>query len=155
MISGFRREAFTLLLLGVLLIVPGMISGRTLELLFIGLVVYTFWNIRNLRRLIRWLDKPGKKNVPESIGIWDELYYKLYQLYLRQRKSRKKLTKIVNRFQESTQALPYAVVVLNSSFEIDWYNQVARNLFGFKHGRDNGVRVDNLIRDPEIGRAHV
>ena len=148
MISGFRREIFTLLLIGVLLIVPGLISGRTQELLFLGLVVYTVWNLHNLRRLTRWLDKPSKKNVPESIGIWDELYYKLYQLYLRQRKSRKKLTKIVTRFQESTQALPYAVVVLNSSFEIDWYNQVARNLFGFKQARDNGVRVDNLIRDP-------
>ena len=101
---------FFMLMLGVLF---EAISG----FLFSGLLVYVVWNLYNLNKPNKWLANPSKQS-PEAIGIWDEIYYQLYNMYKRQRKARRKLTSILSRFQKSTQALPYATIVLNEFYEI-------------------------------------
>ena len=96
------------------------LTGYTLELLIAGLTGYIAWHLYNLSKLIKWLSKPTKA-LPKSIGIWDELYYKIYHLYQRQRKARKKLKTIADRFRNTTHALPIAAIALNKSNEIEWF----------------------------------
>jgi len=145
--SGLRREIINLVASGVFILILGALTGYTLELLIAGLIGYITWHLYNLSRLIKWLSKPTKV-LPESIGIWDELYYQIYHLYLRQRKARKKLKTIVNRFQSSTQALPIAAIALNKSNEIEWFNQAAERIFDLQLTKDVGNRISNLIRSP-------
>ena len=135
---------FIMLLLGVLF---DAISG----FLFSGLLVYVGWNLYNLNRLNKWLANPSKQS-PEAIGIWDEIYYQLHNMYKRQRKARQKLTSILSRFQKSTRALPYATIVLNEFYEIAWFNPAAKQLFNLHSRIDIGQRIDNLIRLPEFAR---
>lgn len=131
------------------MLVIGAMNSSILLFLFIGLLIYVFWNLYNLNKLSSWLAKPSKQT-PEAIGIWDEVYYQLYQLYKRQRKSRRKLTSILNRFQKSTQALPYATIILNALNEIEWFNPAARQMFDLHTNIDIGQRIDNLIRQPKF-----
>jgi two-component system phosphate regulon sensor histidine kinase PhoR len=145
--SGLRREIINLVAAGVFIIILGTLTGYTLELLMAGLVGYLVWHLYNLSKLINWLAKPNKV-LPESIGIWDELYYQLYHLYQRQRKARKKLKTIVDRYQSSTQALPIAAIALNKNNEIEWFNKAAESLFNLQQTRDVGNRINNLIRLP-------
>jgi two-component system phosphate regulon sensor histidine kinase PhoR len=72
----------------------------------------------------------------------------LHQLHKRQRKARRKLTSILKRFQKSTQALPYATLVLNKANEIEWFNPAAQQMFNLNPRIDIGQRIDNLIRNP-------
>jgi len=99
--------------------------------------------------LVEWLNKPTK-NTPESMGVWDEAFFQLHNHHKRQRKYRKRLTSILKRFQKSTQALPYATIVLNSNNEIEWFNPASKDLFGFRARLDVGQRIDNLIRQPQF-----
>jgi len=145
--SGLRREIINLVASGVLILILGALTGYTLELLVAGLIGYIAWHLYNLSKLIRWLSKPTKA-LPESIGIWDELYYQIYHLYQRQRKARKKLKNIADRFRNTTRALPIAAIALNKSNEIEWFNQAAERLFNLKHAADVGNRINNLIRQP-------
>ncbi len=148
---SLRRE---LVLLGVwmfFMLVVGLIADAVFLFLFIGLLVYVIWNLYNLNQLTTWLAKPSKQT-PEVIGIWGEVYYQLYQLYKRQRKARRKLTSILSRFQKSTQALPYATIVLNAFNEIEWFNSAARKMFNLYKKADTGQRIDNLIRQPRFAR---
>ena len=145
--SGLRREILFIIASGVLLLILGVLTGFALELLLAGVIAWIAWYIFNLSKLINWLSKPTK-TLPESIGIWDELYYQIYHLYQRQRKARKKLKNMVNRFQSSTQALPIAAVALNRNNEIEWFNQAAERLFDLQQAKDVGVRINNLIRQP-------
>lgn len=145
--SGLRREIINLVASGVLILILGALTGYTLELLVAGLIGYVAWHLYNLSKLIRWLSKPTKA-LPESIGIWDELYYQIYHLYQRQRKARKKLKNIADRFRNTTRALPIAAIALNKSNEIEWFNQAAERLFNLKHAADVGNRINNLIRQP-------
>ena len=131
------------------MLVIGIITDSVFAFLFIALAVYTVWNLHNLNKLYKWLVNPSKKT-PEVFGIWDDVYYQLYHLFKRQRKARRKLTSILNRFQKSTQALPYATIVLNESNEIEWFNPAASQMFNLHSGIDVGQRIDNLIRQPKF-----
>lgn len=127
----------------------GIITESIFIFLFIALAAYLVWHLFNLNRLHKWLVNPSKKT-PEVFGIWDDVYYQLYQLFKRQRKARRRLTSILNRFQKSTRALPYATIVLNKSNEIEWFNPAARLMFNLNSGMDVGQRIDNLIRHPKF-----
>ncbi|VAW62108.1 Phosphate regulon sensor protein PhoR (SphS) [hydrothermal vent metagenome] len=147
--AGLRRELVFLAFALFLVLVLGSLMGETLGVLCAGLIAYTLWTLYNLNHLARWLSKPSK-NTPETWGVWDDVYYQLYHLYRRQRKTRRKLTKMLNRFQQSTQALPYATIVLNKVDEIEWFNPAASQLFSLHQGQDVGQRIENLIRQPEF-----
>lgn len=147
MTAGVRREIELIAAWTLFILIVGAVFGRTQLILLIGLALYVVWNLYNLNRLTHWLNKPTK-NTPDSTGVWDEVYYQLYHLHKRQRKSRKKLSSILTRFQKSTQALPYATIVLNDSDEIEWFNPAASHLFDLRSGYDIGQRIDNLIRQP-------
>ena len=144
------RQEVEMLLTGLLLaLLIGFFAGNILFWLLLALGGYCVWNFYNIARLAKWLSNPGK-HIPETIGVWDEIYYQLYHLYLRQRRAKRKLSSILTRFQESTQALPYATIVLNKEKEIEWFNTAAKSLFDLSSGYDVGQRIDNLIRIPRF-----
>lgn len=151
MTSSLRREIELLLAWIVLLLILGSLLDHLQLVLLLGMFVYVFWTLFNLNRLTRWLSKPSK-HTPDTFGVWDEVYYQLYHLYRRQRNARRRLASILNRFKTSTQALPYATIVLNENNEIEWFNPAAQQLFDFHSSLDVGQRIDNLIRQPEFVR---
>jgi two-component system phosphate regulon sensor histidine kinase PhoR len=144
-----RRELTILIACLFLLILTGAIFDSVFEFVLAGLILYALWNFYNLNRLSTWLNNPTKQT-PEAIGIWGHVYYQLYHLYKRQRKARRKLTSILKRFRKSTQALPYATLVLNKSNEIEWFNPAARQMFHLHPSTDINQRIDNLIRHPRF-----
>jgi two-component system phosphate regulon sensor histidine kinase PhoR len=151
MTPQLQRELVFLATLLFVLFVFGAVFGAISTFLIIGLLFYTAWSLFNLNRLNRWLAKPSKHS-PEAIGVWDDIYFQLHNLYKRQRNARKKLASMLKRFQKSTQALPYATIVLNQYNEIEWMNPAAGQLLGFHHRIDIGQRIDNLIRLPDFSR---
>jgi two-component system phosphate regulon sensor histidine kinase PhoR len=57
---------------------------------------------------------------------------------------------LLREFRESTAAMPDGVVLLNPEAEILWFNRTAGMLLGL-HGRsDMGLRIENLVRQPEF-----
>ncbi len=148
---SLKREISILLFWLLVMLLLGLLFRAGFLFVFIALGVYVAWNLYNLNQLSKWLSKP-KKQTPETFGIWDEIYYQLYHLYKRQRSARKKLASILNRFQKSTQALPYATVVLNELNEIEWFNPAASRMFNLHAKIDIGQRLDNLIRQPEFSK---
>ena len=146
------RQEVEILLTGLFIaLIVGFFAGNILFWLLLVLALYCGWSFYNLVRLARWLSNPGKQ-VPETIGIWDEIYYQLYHLYRRQRRAKRKLSSILTRFQQSTQALPYATIVLNKDKEIEWFNTAAKRMFDLSSGHDVGQRIDNLIRIPKFAQ---
>ncbi len=146
---SIQQEVISLALWLLVMVVLGVIFNVAFISLLVALALYVIWHLYNVNRLIKWLNSPSK-NVPESIGIWDDAFLRLNNQYKRQKKSRKKLAKLLKRFQKSTKALPYATIVLNSRNEIEWFNPASRTLFGFRPGIDVGQRIDNLIRQPKF-----
>jgi two-component system phosphate regulon sensor histidine kinase PhoR len=149
MSRGFQQELVLLASIFVIVLLIGLVTGHAAGLILTVLFAYLAWHLYNLNRLTRWLMKPTK-NTPETVGVWDDIFYQLYQMYQRQRKARRKLSSILSRFQKSTKALPSPTIVLNQYDEIEWFNPAARQMFNFKAKRDVGQCIVNLIRHPRF-----
>lgn len=147
--ANLQREIVFLVAWMLFMLTLGAILDVALPALFLGLILYVLWHLHNLNRLLQWLNKPTN-DTPEAVGIWDEAFFKLHNQYVRQRSSRKKLTKMLKRFQRSTKALPFATIVLNTNNVIEWFNPASKALFGLRSRLDIGQRIDNLIRQPEF-----
>jgi two-component system phosphate regulon sensor histidine kinase PhoR len=147
--KSMRQELFLLAISIFAALIIGAMIGNIILTLLVVVSAYLAWSLYNTDRLVKWLHKPSK-NVPESSGIWDDIFRQTYQQYQRQRKARRKLTAMLTRFQESTRALPYSTIVLNKYDEIEWFNPAARTLFNLHSNHDVGQNIINLIRHPSF-----
>ncbi len=128
-------------------ILVGLVFDRVLVFLCLGLAGYAAWHLLNIGRLARWLGEGNESAPPHSYGIWADIFHDIYRLQQRDRKRKKKLGSMLRRFQNATAAIPYAMVVLKSSDEIEWWNDAATQLLGLRYPRDAGQRIGNLIRN--------
>ena len=131
-------------------ILVGLLFGHVLTLLCLSLAGYAGWHLFNIWRLARWL-AAGKATPPtDSHGIWAEIFSNIYRLQQRHRKRKKKLGNMLRRFQKATAAIPFAMVVLRASDEIEWWNDAATQVLGLRYPQDVGQRIGNLIRNPDF-----
>ena len=144
--AELRRLAF-LVLFGLVL---GAFLGQPTLVVLVAAAVYIGWHLYHLYQLEKWLRRGRSLYPPEGTGIWGDVFYRLYQLQRRNRKRKKKLAGYLERFQEATEAMPDATVVLDSNGAIEWSNEAASALLGLRPGQDAGQRIDNLLRNPDF-----
>lgn len=126
----------------------GLVFLNSLTLgLLIGLALYQVWQYRQAKRVYYWMASGMRSQPLKATGIWAEFVDINYRIYRRDRRRKKKMARILNRFYESLSALPDAAVILTQEHSIEWFNKAARELLGL-HKRDKGGRITNLLRDP-------
>ena len=131
-------------------LVIGLLSGHVLLFIFIAAFGYLVWHITHLYRLENWLREGGISQAPKGAGIWSEIYFHFYHIRQRNRKQKRKLADVINRYRESTTAMPDAAVILRSNGEIDWINEAAGVLLGLQTPQDTGSILTNLVRHPDF-----
>lgn len=136
----------------------GLVTPALVVSFFVGhlstllLAVTSFLLIRQtlaVNELEKWLNKGAFGDRRDQKGIWGDIYYHLWKIKKTEKKRKKKLSKMVEQFRSSTDALPDAAVVMGSYAEIEWSNRACRDVLGLKKS-DKGQRVPNLIRNPQF-----
>lgn len=128
----------------------GLLLGYPFLVLFLYSLAYLGWFFFNLRRLEIWLRKGRKYAPPQSKGLWGEIFDGIYRLQQRSRKRSKRLVKLLNRFRETTGAMPDGIIVLQANGGIEWWNDSAQALLDLHYPQDVGQRMNNLIRHPRF-----
>ncbi|MBK1692683.1 phosphate regulon sensor histidine kinase PhoR [Ectothiorhodospira mobilis] len=128
----------------------GGLFGYIAPGLALALAAYLGWHVYQLWRFHRWVRVGRRSDPPEASGIWRDLIHELYRLHQRNRRRKKKIAKLLNRFHESSAAMPDATVILGSRFEIEWFNGAAVELLQLESPRDIGARITNLLRHPDF-----
>ena len=128
--------------------------GWLLDLLFPALfatsLVLLGWNYRHIFVLDKWLWRDKKLTPPAGDGSWQQVFDGIYYRLRKARKKNKELRALIRRFRDGAEALPDAIVVLNSDWTIIWCNKLAQQLVGLRWPQDERQRIDNLIRNPEF-----
>ncbi len=106
----------------------------------------------NVRRLKRWLERPGAASVPESIGVWDRMYAELFRHERAHRRENRRLARLIVRAAQAGRALPDGVVILDVHHRVEWCNDRAEAYLGIDRRVDVGGPIVNLLRDPEFVR---
>jgi two-component system, OmpR family, phosphate regulon sensor histidine kinase PhoR len=147
----WQKEINTVLLLLLVTAIIGGITGHFLPILFLLMLGIIIHQVLQISRFEKWISTGGRSKYPKTTGIWEEIYYHFYRIKKNEKRRKKKLSKMVDQFRQSTEALPDAAIVLGVHDEIDWANKAAREVFGLQQS-DKGQRIPNLIRFPEFIR---
>lgn len=124
--------------------------GSALVGVTLVLALYLLVYLRRLSKLQAWVYQPKRYQLPDTSGVWGDVFYRLLDTQRRNRRKRKRLTAMLAEFRSSTEALPDGAVVLSERGEIMWFNLAAQTLLGLRSPQDVGLRIVNLIRYPEF-----
>jgi len=143
--------------------------GRLVALMAIGLLIgwvfgYPFrgaalvlalmlaWQLTRLHALVRWLRTNQIETAPDLPGPWGEAVALVVRLFRRKQFHKLRLQRLLRELRDSTAAMPDGVVVLNPQAEIVWFNRTAARLLKLQGRGDIGLRIENLVRQPEFVR---
>lgn len=126
----------------------GSIAG--LLLCSVTLVLLVVLQLYYLYRLGGWLDNPREQKLPDGWGAWTDIFSRLYRLRRDDEKNQAELSEWLARFRQAMHLLPDGVVIMDDVLFLEWCNPAAERHLGLQHGRDKGMRVTNLIRNPDF-----
>nr|WP_298411429.1 phosphate regulon sensor histidine kinase PhoR [uncultured Halomonas sp.] len=115
-----------------------------------GLALFIGIHIRHLRQLYAWLYQNPHQEPPSGTGVWGDLFDRLYRYQKAQHKAQSRLRTVIQRVQNSSEAMRDSVVMLDRRGALDWWNSAAEQMLGFKSPQDRGQHVTNLLRDPQF-----
>jgi two-component system phosphate regulon sensor histidine kinase PhoR len=113
---------------------------------------YLCWQLVTLSRVEWWVRHRGFAEPPDIGGPWGEVITQIVRLHRRKRYHKQRFMQLFRQIQRSTAALPDGVVILNDLREIVWFNRMAGQLLFLRRPTDLGLRIDNLVRQPEFLR---
>lgn len=137
-------------------IIFAVIVGQTLgphsgwALICIVLAALLVFQLRQLGQLQRWVSDEPNHPVPESSGVWDEIFGKLYRRRRDQIRRRGRFARMLARSLQAGRALPYGVAVLDAERRIVWCNDSAEAHFSISLATDTGQTITNLARQPDL-----
>jgi two-component system phosphate regulon sensor histidine kinase PhoR len=116
----------------------------------LGLLIYIALQLRQLHRLHRWLLADKRGEVPDAYGLWGDVFNAVRRLVRQAERRTDELADALTRFQSAAAAMPDAMLILAGDDEIEWANPPAATLLGLHYPRDAGMRLVNLLRDPQF-----
>jgi two-component system phosphate regulon sensor histidine kinase PhoR len=130
----------------------GWLFGTPWAGLACALAIHLAWQLVNLFRVEWWLRHRSYADAPDLGGVWGEIIAQIVRLHRRKRFHKQRFVQLIRQLQRSTAALPNGVVILNGQREIIWFNRMAGRLLSLRRTADLGLRIENLLREPEFAR---
>jgi len=128
----------------------GALFDHALLGLAIALAAALAFELRNLLRFERWLRNRTIESPPDLPGLWGEVMAITNRIYRRKVFHKRRVLMLLREFRRMTSAMPDGAVLLGPNREILWFNRTAGHWLGLKRKVDYGIRIDNLVRQPDF-----
>ncbi|HID45045.1 MAG TPA: phosphate regulon sensor histidine kinase PhoR [Chromatiaceae bacterium] len=150
--DNFHIELWRLLVIGLIIVLFGALSGVWSLAIFIGLGGYIAWHLRQLYIMEEWLH--GAMRDESHLGaIWRYIAIRMKKARNRSRQRKKRLSRLLHRFYDTLEAMPDAAVILGSDLRVQWFNTAAHELLGLEmSARKHNQRILRLIPDADFER---
>ena len=144
--------AARLTLLAAVSIIVGLLLGPVigLSVAVAALSALLMIHLAYTGMLASWLERPDLDRIPDGWGIWADVFARLYRTRRSTEQNERRLLENEERFRRTISALPEGIVLVDATLQIDWCNPVAEQHLGISLRADQGLRVTNLVRDPEF-----
>ena len=140
------RLGFIVILSGV----AGHLAGNVFAGLAAGFLLCLLWQQRMLRSISKFLHNGSEQSPPNVPGVVNEITREIDSLRERHTRREEELSSLLARFEEVTEALPDAVVVMDTYGHVEWANEKAFEYLGVRLPRDRGQRFSHIIRQPQL-----
>jgi two-component system phosphate regulon sensor histidine kinase PhoR len=140
------------LFLGMALItgLAGTLTGQLLPCLLLGLLAYLGWHLYQLSRLPHLLGQDGQDG-PRPHGLWKGIVREIRDLQVSSHSRSRDLLYQLDRFRDTVNTLPDAVVILKQSGRVDWCNPAAGDLLDIVWPNSQSRFLSVLVPDPVLG----
>ncbi|MYM33199.1 phosphate regulon sensor histidine kinase PhoR [Duganella sp. FT50W] len=128
--------------------IAGWLTG--LVLAFVCMLALVFTQLSYLYQLSSWLDDPQSAKLPDGWGEWTNIFSRLYRMRREDEKNQTELTEWLARFRQAMHLLPDGVAIMDDVLFLEWCNPAAEQHLGLSNERDKGMRVTNLVRNPDF-----
>lgn len=146
--NDWQEDKIAALLFLVFAVITSWVSGFWVASFFVWSLVFFLWKYVELRRFYQWYKKGAPKHdVPMNHGIFEVLTTLVLHNQKETTLSQKRNQYLIEQFNTTAQALPFATVLLNDRFEIQWSNESAKSLLNIRP-KDLHQLVGNILRDP-------
>lgn len=126
-------------------------SNGALTALSLTLALWLIRHLIQIARLQHWLANPKLRHIPQSSGLWQDIYDTLLRQAKTRKKRKQKLTQTLQRFTRAAETLPDGIIILDPHKRIDWMNRLAADHLHLQDS-DRGNILPNLVRHPEFHR---
>lgn len=113
-------------------------------------LIALFWQVRHLLAFVQATRTRDFEIFRQGEGVWQQIYSSFSHQQARANRYKRQYRQLLREFRKSTDAMPDAAVILNEDNEIVMCNRAAKALAGLKPKKDQGQRVDNILRDPKL-----
>ena len=122
----------------------------------IALFAWALFQVKQFSHLTHWLKTNNSDDIepPEASGHWGEVFDELNRQLRRQQARERFLRDAISRFQQSSSAIPDAIVIIDQYHNLEWWNESANRLLGLNDLSDRGKPLMNMLRDPRFIRYY-
>ena len=110
------------------------------------LIMHMYW----IFKLKKWLKNPSLSNLPHGTGVWQQIFTEHYQVFKKNKNSKKELVSALEQFTQAAEALVDGVVALNENNEIIWSNNKAKIMFNLNIKKDIGRPINYIFRNTKL-----
>ncbi|WP_114416982.1 phosphate regulon sensor histidine kinase PhoR [Marinospirillum perlucidum] len=145
----FRKEIKKLVFWLLLAAGVGWLVDYPLVATLIMALFFLGYYLKQLYSLLYW-QAHSQEEPPEASGVWGEVFDNLYTYQRHQQDHQQRLRHILDRIQDSSQALKDGVVMIDARGELEWWNYAAEDLLGLRSPSDKGSPITHLLREPKF-----
>jgi len=147
----FRKEISWFVGALLLSLVFGVLVGAPLMSMLLFSCIYVIWLLIRMANIVRWLESgAASSNAPPTAGLMNQVVGLIHREKAYSRKQKNRYRSTLARFNSLAAELPDATVVFDGQRIIQWSNHAARSLLNIHEERDQGQRIDNLLRAPDM-----
>ena len=125
----------------------GLLTGQLLPCLLSGLLAYLGWQVYQLVGLLQRL-RHNKHAAGRALGLWKAVNNALLEQKTAGHACVRELSYQLDRFRDTVNTLPDAVVILDQQQRVDWSNPAAGKLLGIDWPDSTGQPLTGLVKDP-------
>ncbi|TCB35298.1 phosphate regulon sensor histidine kinase PhoR [Acinetobacter sp. ANC 4910] len=139
-------------LLAFLLLIASLIGfgiGYFWVCIFTAFTIFFGFQLRSLYLVNEWISNRPYDVPPNLNGIWGALLFNVYRAQRQERIVQAEMVGLIDRAQSSLVALAEAVVLIDESHQIEWWNPAAEKLLGIQ-SLDRGRNIMTILRQPSF-----
>jgi two-component system, OmpR family, phosphate regulon sensor histidine kinase PhoR len=127
----------------------GFGTGYLGPCLLVAFGLFFALQLRSLYLVNDWISNRPYDVPPNLDGIWGALLFNVYRAQRQERIVQAEMVGLIDRAQSSLVALKEAVILLDESHQIEWWNPAAEKLLGIQQ-LDRGRNILTILRQPSF-----
>lgn len=132
-------------------LIVGLMIGAPIAVMLLFCICYTAWLLVRMANIVKWLESgAASSKAPPTAGLMNQVVGLIHREKAYSRKQKNRYRSTLARFNSLAGELPDATVVFDGQRNIQWSNAAARVMLNIHEVRDQGQRIDNLLRAPDM-----